>query len=51
MRDDRKLLGFYDTVVDTMGEWWIWLDGRKLLGEMVISWGADRRVVDFSVSV
>ena len=35
MRDDRKLLGFYDMVVDTMGEWLRWLDGRKLLGKMV----------------
>ena len=40
MRDDREKLGFYDTVVDMMGEWWrVWV-GRDLLGN-----------VDFSVSV
>jgi hypothetical protein len=31
-RNDRKRLGFYDTVVDTMGEWWIGVNDRKLLG-------------------
>ena len=36
MKDDRKRLGFYDTVGDTMREWWRWLDGRKLLGERAI---------------
>ena len=47
MRDDRKLLGFYDTVVDTMGEWLRWLDGRELLRKRMINW----KVVDFPVSV
>lgn len=32
VRSGRDLLGFYDTVVDTMGEWWrVWV-GRDLLG-------------------
>lgn len=32
MRGGRDLLGFYDTMVDTMREWWKLLDGRDLLG-------------------
>ena len=32
MKDDRKKLGFYDTVVDTMGDEWSGADYRDLLG-------------------
>ena len=32
VENGRILLGFFDTVVDTMGEVWRRLDGRKLLG-------------------
>ena len=31
MRDDRKLLGFYDTVVDTVGDGWRVCVSRDLL--------------------